>query len=126
MKVKKNALEWIVFAVSALLIAGVVASLVLETVRSNEHPPHLRIRIGEAVEAAGAFRLPVEVVNEGDITAEQARIEVILESDGEALERAELTIAFVPRKSKREGWVTFRRDPRCCEVVARAAGFEKP
>jgi uncharacterized protein (TIGR02588 family) len=126
MNVKKNALEWSVFAASALLIAGAVGSLVYEAVQSKDSPPLLRITTGSATEAAGAYRIPVEVVNEGDITAEQALIEVTLESGGEEVERAELTIAFIPRQSKREGWVTFRRNPKCCEVVARAAGFEKP
>jgi uncharacterized protein (TIGR02588 family) len=126
MNVRKNALEWTVFAVSAVLIVAVVASLVLEAARSHDTPPLLRIQTGSPTEAAGAWRVPVEVTNEGDTTAEGARIEVTLESGGETVERAELTIAFIPRKSKREGWVTFRRDPRCCQVVATASGYEKP
>lgn len=126
MNVRKNALEWTVFAVSILLIAAVVAALILEAAQSHETPPLLRISTGPATQAGSHWRVPVEVVNEGDITAEQTRIEVTLESGGREVERAELTIAFIPRKSKREGWVTFRENPRCCEVIARATGFEKP
>jgi uncharacterized protein (TIGR02588 family) len=126
MKAEKNALEWTVFAISLLLIAAVVGALILEAARSHDTPPVLRIHTGVATEALGSWRVPVEVVNEGDTTAEQTHIEVTLEEAGREVERAELTIAFIPRKSKREGWVTFRRDPRCCEVVARATGFENP
>jgi uncharacterized protein (TIGR02588 family) len=126
MKAEKNALEWTVFAVSLLLIAAVVGALVLEAARSHDTPPVLRIHTGTATEAAGAWRVPVAITNEGDTTAEGARIEVTLENGGREVERAELTIAFIPRKSKREGWVTFRHDPRCCEVLARATGFENP
>ena len=123
----KNALEWIVFAVSALLIAAVLFILVLEARDMGETPPLLRVATGAAEETAGAFRIPVSVHNAGDETAEQAEIEVeLIGGDGRVVERSQLTIAFVPKRSVREGWVTFHRDPRCCRIVTRAAAFTKP
>jgi uncharacterized protein (TIGR02588 family) len=53
-------------------------------------------------------------------------VEIVLQSERETVERAELSIAFVPRRSKREGWVVFRRDPRCCVVTAGAMAYDKP
>jgi uncharacterized protein (TIGR02588 family) len=126
MKTKKNALEWIVFAVSAVLIAGVVSVLVIAGVRSGQTPPSLRIETGAAEASEGSFRVPVRVRNMGEETAEQALIEVQLIANGTAVERAELLIPFVPKRSSREGWVVFARDPRCCTLATRAVAFNKP
>lgn len=123
---KKNVLEWIVFVVSAILIAVMVIVLVASAVRSGKEPPVLEIETGAAVRVADAFRVPVHVRNRGDETAEEVRVEVSLMNGDQALEESELTVMFVPRKSSREGWVTFRRDPGCCRVVARAVGFNRP
>jgi uncharacterized protein (TIGR02588 family) len=40
--------------------------------------------------------------------------------------RGELTIAFLPRRATREGWVTFQQDPRAARLTARVLGYEKP
>jgi uncharacterized protein (TIGR02588 family) len=67
------------------------------------------------------------VTNQGDETAEGVQIEVVLESDGKEQESAQFEIAFLPRHSTREGWVTFETDPRTVdEMKARVLGFEKP
>ena len=126
MKPHKNALEWTVFAASAVVIAGVVALLVWNGTAAHDQPPLLRIRTGEPVADGEVFRVPVEVRNEGDRTAEGAQIEILLLRDGQAIERAELMLPFVPRHSSRSGWVTFRHDPRCCAITARAVGYNAP
>jgi len=46
-------------------------------------------------------------------------------SDGRR-EEAELNIAFLPRDSKREGWVSFRNDPRRGTLSLGAVAFEVP
>jgi hypothetical protein len=41
-------------------------------------------------------------------------------------EEAELNIAFLPRDSKRDGWVSFREDPRRGTLSLGAVAFEVP
>lgn len=125
MKPQKNALEWLVFGVSAVLVAGVCALLVVSGMRSDGTPPSLAIETGPPVASGDTFRVPVRVRNTGSATAEEARIIVELVEDGAVAERAEFTIPFVPQYSSREGSVSFRRDPSCCTVTARAA-FSTP
>ena len=125
MKPQKNALEWLVFGVSAILVAGVAAVLLVSGLRSHHAPPSLAIETGAAEKHGDAFRVPVEVRNTGEETAEQARIEFELTKDGEVVERAELTFAFIPKRSSREGWVELHRDPQCCTLAARAS-FNRP
>lgn len=126
MKAKKNALEWTVFGVSAAIIAMTVALLAVSAVRSKGGAPDLRIETGDPIGSSDGHTIPVVVSNRGDVTAEQARIEIALVADGVEVEKAELTIAFVPRKSRRAGAVVFRRDPRCCVVTTRTVAYERP
>jgi uncharacterized protein (TIGR02588 family) len=53
---------------------------------------------------------------------------VLLESDDAGREpvRGELTIAFLPRRATREGFVTFQQDPRGARLTARVLGYERP
>jgi uncharacterized protein (TIGR02588 family) len=56
----------------------------------------------------------------------QVSVTLVLEAAEKELERAEVTIAFVPRRSVREAMVVFRSDPACCRIVVRSLGFEAP
>jgi uncharacterized protein (TIGR02588 family) len=126
MKLQKNPVEWSVFVVSALLVAACVALLIAGSVRISGRPPEIVVTTGASVRVAGGFGMPVRIRNLGDETAGQLQVEIALESEGKELETATLNVLFVPRRSEREGWVVFRQDPRCCNVVARAHAFEKP
>ena len=123
---KKNVLEWTVFAASALIVLATVGYLVAAALRANDTPPDVRIYAGPAGPHDGVYRVPLLIRNDGDATAESVHIEVLLLRGEEEVERAELDVAFVPRKSEREAWVTFRNDQRCCAIVTRAVGYEKP
>lgn len=129
-KLEKNWLEWAVFGVSLALVAGVLGFLVYDALRLEKAPPDLEVRLGAAVEHGQEFVVPVAVTNRGDQTAEGVQIEVTLEGGagggGGEPERGGFTIAFVPRRATREGWVAFRTDPRGARLTPRVLGYEKP
>ena len=126
MKPKKNAVEWTVFAASVAVIAATVALLVGGSFDSRRMPPDLHLEAGTPVRSSGGYAIPITVSNRGDDTAEQALIEVALMKESREVETSELTIAFVPGRSRREGWVIFRTDPRCCALRLRTVSFELP
>ena len=126
MNVQKNRVEWAVFAASLVIVGACVALLIVSMTRSADAPPDLRLSVGEPQRAANGFMVPVRIHNAGDHTAEQVVAEVTLLSGEKEVERAELTFAFVPRRSERHAVVLFRQDPRCCRIEARALGFGKP
>lgn len=126
MNVQKNPLEWSVFAAALLIVAGSVAVLVLGMMRTGAAPADLVVATEAPERVAAGFQVPVHVRNVGDHTAEDVVLEVALESEGKTVERAQLTFAFVPRRSERVGFVVFRRDPACCEIVPGPIGFESP
>ncbi len=125
-KIKKHPLEWIVFAVSLVLVAGTVGFLAWDAVRGEDSPAALSVELGRPEPRDGTWAVPVTVRNRGDITAENVNVEVTLELPGAEPERADFDAAFVPRQSKREGWVTFRSDPSRGRLSGRAAGYSAP
>jgi uncharacterized protein (TIGR02588 family) len=125
-QIEKNWLEWSVFAAGLLLVAGVLGFLAYEGATATGGPPQIEIELGQAEPRGGAFIVPVRVTNGGGETAEGVVVEVLLEGAGGAVERGEFGLAFLPRRSTREGFVTFHADPRAGRLRARALGYEKP
>lgn len=128
-KAAKHPLEWIVFAVSLALVAGTVGFLAWDAIQGgwgDDAPAALSVELGRPEPRGGAWAVPVTVSNDGDETAEGVRVEVTLEAPGMQAETAGFEAAFVPRRSRREGWVTFRSDPSRGRLSSRATGFETP
>jgi uncharacterized protein (TIGR02588 family) len=124
-KVHKNWVEWMVFGISAALIATVIGFLVFESATIGDALPDIQLRLGTPEARSNYFAVPLEVTNKGDQTAEGVHIEVVLRAGGKE-ERADLEIAFLPRRGAREAWVTFKTDPRNGTLEARVLGYEKP
>ena len=125
-KIAKHPLEWVIFALSLVVVAGTVGTLAWEAVRGDASPAALSVELGRPEPRGGAWAVPVTVHNRGDETAEGVQVEVTLEAPGAAPETAGFEAAFVPRGSKRAGWVTFRSDPSRGRLSGRAAGYETP
>ena len=128
-KPQKNWVEWLVFAVGLVLVVSALSYLVYDGATMGSDPPSLEVRLGTPEQRAHNFIVPVAVTNHGDETAEGITIEVSLENaggGGEPPVRGELTIAFLPRRATREGFVTFDQDPRAARLKARVLGYEKP
>ncbi len=127
MKLQKNWLEWLVFALSFVLVVCTLGYLVYDGATSAKTPANIELELGKPQSQANRFIIPVLVINSGDTTAETVQIEVKLESAGKEQESAQFEIGFLPRHSQREGWVTFQTDPRTVEeMTAKVLGFEQP
>lgn len=126
-KLEKNWLEWLIFAVSLVLVVSTLGYLIYDATLSSETPPNIEVQLGETQPQGQTFLVPVIAINKGEQTAETVQIEVVLEKNGKEEESAELSIQFLPRGAKRSGWVTFETDPRTVDnIKSRAVGFEKP
>ena len=126
-KLQKNWVEWVVFAAGLLLVVSTPSYLAYDVATLSDAPPSIEVRTGQPLERPHNFIIPVSLTNHGDQTAEGVLVEVVLESGGQEKERGEFTVAFLPRRSTREGWVAFQTDPRTVEQIkARVLGYEKP
>lgn len=121
----KNALEWTVFGLGLILVLATLVYLVREAATRGSSPPELVVDLGAPRQAAEGFQLPVTVVNRGERVAEDVSVTISLTA-GTEREEAVLTIAFLPQQSKREGWVTFRRDPSGGDLKVGPVGYASP
>ena len=125
-KPDKNPLEWTVFGIGLVLVLATLGYLVQESVTTQPGPPDVVARMGAPVPSRNGYLVPVEVANVGRATAEDVLIPVVLDLGNGTQEQAELTIAFLPRDSRREGWISFRNDPRRGRLSLGAIAFEVP
>ena len=125
-KPDKNWLEWTVFAVGLVLVLTTLGFLVRESLAGAGGPPDGVARLGTPRASAGGFMVPVEVANLGKGTAEDVQVTVTLDLPDGDPEEAELDIAFLPRDSRRNGWVTFRSDPGKGSLRLGPIAFEIP
>ena len=123
---QKNWIEWIVFGLSLILVAGVLGFLLFTSVTLGDSPPDLKIHLSPAQPEGKYFRVPVKIKNNGDQTAEGVQVEVVFNQGKPTEETATFTAAFLPRHSSREGAAIFKTDPRKGVLKARVLGYEKP
>ena len=130
MTAHKNWLEWSVFAAGLALVLAIVGYLVVQLARHEDAPARLDVRAGapwraDDVEPAH-FVVPVTVTNHGDRSVADVHVEVTLTQGGAPLERSELRLAEVPRRSKRTGAVTLEHEPAPDRLRVRVLGYGEP
>jgi len=127
---KKNWLEWSVFAVGLVLVVGTLGYLAYDAITQGSDPARIEVKLGSPREvstsAAKYYVVPVSAHNKGDHTAEAVVIEVVLEKDGKEVETSQFELSFVPRRSQAEGQVVFSKDPRAASLKPRVVGYEEP
>lgn len=119
----KNALEWTVFALSLILIVGVLGFLGFEALSGASTPPRLQISLGEPLKAGKQMLIPVRVENRGATTAAGVEIEVSRRGRDE---KAAFVLPHVPRGGQRDGWVAFDAPLNKAELEARITGYQEP
>lgn len=123
----KNALEWTVFGVSLVLVLSILAYLSYQAYMDEPSTPDLVVDYYHDPTASAPQRYRVVVYNKGGETAEEVQVELTIEREEKELESAQLNIAFAPKKSKREGWVNFKKEPTQADtLVARVVSYKRP
>jgi uncharacterized protein (TIGR02588 family) len=122
---EKNALEWTVFGVGLVLVMATLGYLVREAFTTGSSPPELVVHLGAPRRVTEGYQVPVTVVNRGDRVAEGVSVMITLAAKAEH-EEAVLSIAFLPHQSRREGWVTFRGDPREGDLQVGPVAYASP
>ncbi|HUF62916.1 MAG TPA: hypothetical protein VMN36_12635 [Verrucomicrobiales bacterium] len=122
----KNPLEWIVFAVSCLLLLATLGVLTVEAATWRGSPAKLTTKLGIPDIKDGILLLPVEVSNDGDRVAAEVQIEIVRRS-GESEQRALFTVDFVPRHGIRRGRISFpAEEGQAGELRVVSAAFREP
>jgi len=124
---EKNLLEWMVFALSLLMVLGILGYLVYQVAVYEEGSPDLAITYVQDPAEHAPHRYLLRIKNDGQETAEEVKVEMVLQRAGEELERAELSLPYLPKQSAREGWVIFTQDPAVADTLyARVVSYKRP
>mgnify|MGYP000222755991 CR=1 FL=1 len=128
--IRKNWLEWTVFAFGLAVLLAVTAFLTVKAVQHDGRPPTLSLELGEPWQQADASPpyvvVPVTVRNDGDSAATEVDVAVTVTRGGQVLEQGALNIDELPRQSRRGGAVTLRNMPGPGELAARIVGYADP
>lgn len=121
----KNPLEWVVFAISALLVAGVIGFLGWNIFSSDDKPAAFRIEIGSVTVLPESSVVQVKVTNIGSRTAAEVNLSILARYPAGEKE-AGLTIDFIPRGGTRDGYAVFEGMGKPEDVTARVLGYIEP
>lgn len=117
--------EWVTFAVSALVLAAVVATLVLLSLQGATPAAPTANEPGPVGASDGQFLVPVDIVNEGDEAAAQVQVIATLSIKGEAV-TGDQTIDFLGGGERQRLTFVFTDDPAGGELTISVAGFAQP
>lgn len=124
---EKNLLEWAVFTVSLLMIVGILGYLIYQVAIHEDGSPDLIVTYRPDPTPHAPHRYFLSIKNDGQETAEEVQVEMVLERDGEPLEVSALTLPYLPKESGRDGWIVFSKDPAAADTVyARVISYKKP
>jgi uncharacterized protein (TIGR02588 family) len=118
--------EWIVAALSAALVLGVVGFLIYDGVRSPATSPDVTVEV-DSIQAAGpGYLVLFRAENRGRGTAAEVVVEGELAADTGRVEASETTLDYVPPGGVARGGLYFERDPRRLKLELRAHGYRDP
>lgn len=119
-------LEWIVGALGAVIIVGVLGVLTHEALTYHDGAPSLVTRVLDVTPTEGGYVVRFRTENRGPSTAAEVVVSATLKEGDRILEEAETTLDYVARKSSREAGVILRRDPSSGALELAATSYRKP
>lgn len=124
---EKNFLEWTVFSLSVLLVIGILGYLIYQSSIYEPGSPDLVVTYEKDPSPHAPYRFHLFVKNDGQETAEEVNIEMVLLKNGEELEMGTIQIPYSPKESTREGWINFSINPANADsLYTRVVSFKKP
>ncbi|HVE78455.1 MAG TPA: hypothetical protein VNA89_06325 [Gemmatimonadaceae bacterium] len=119
--------EWVVAALGAALVLGVIGYMVYVGVTAPDAPhPRIRLAVDTVFAHASGYTVEFRAENEGDATAAGLVVRGRLLADTGAVDESEVVIDFVPAKSRRRAALVFAEDPRVHRLELRPLGYDRP
>ncbi|MCF6370278.1 TIGR02588 family protein [Rhizobium halophilum] len=119
-------LEWLVGAVSAVLIIAMTGWIAGEAILHQETAPEFRVENLATQVVKDGFRVEFEIFNDGTSTAAAVKVRGELIRGGQVTETAETTFDYVPGRSSSRGGLFFSQSPAGGDIRIRALGYTEP
>ena len=120
--------EWTTLGISLAILLTVVGLVTYLYVRNDDQPATITVStsLDEIRQDGGIYYLPVDVMNEGDETAEAVQIQAELDTGSGVPETAQLSIQFLAGGEKVQGTIIFSNNPEQGELSIRPVSYNKP
>lgn len=118
--------QWLVAALSTLLVLGAIGFLVYDALRSPPTPPRIVFEVDSAVPAGDGFLVQFRARNRGNTTAARLIVEGTLGGPTGVVASSEATIDYVPAGGAARAGLYFPLDPRGFRLIIRAKGYAMP
>lgn len=106
--IKHNLLEKITFYLGLIILLLLVSYLIFDFNKQKDLPADLEI-VTSYIPSMPHYTFKVEATNIGHETASSVHIGFDLYQKGQMVDKAILTLNYVPRESTEEGWIIFRK-----------------
>lgn len=121
-----SAWEWAAAAVSAVLVAAMVAFLVGQGLTSRGATPEIAVRASDVARVGRQYRVEFRVRNTGGATASGLNVQGELREGAEVVETSDVTLDYVPPGADQTAVLWFTRDPLRHHLELRATGHDMP
>jgi uncharacterized protein (TIGR02588 family) len=121
-----STVEWVVAAISGLIVAGAIGFMLYDAVATPSSPPAIELRVDTTLVVPGGYLVQFTARNTGTTTAASVQVEGRLVQDTTELEKSQTTLDFVPTQSRRRAGLYFSRDPRGYRLELRPVGYTLP
>jgi uncharacterized protein (TIGR02588 family) len=119
-------LEWVVAALSLVLVLGVAGFLLHDAFGSPPSPPRITFEVDSVVRAGKGYLVEFRARNRGRTTAAGVEVEGELVSDTGSVETTGVTIDYVPAAGVTAAGLFFTEDPRKHRLEIRPKGYDRP
>ena len=110
---KRRGAEWVALAVSVLIVLGLAGLVIYQEVVRGTEPPVIEVqpKLEEVRQEGGAYYVPINIANKGEVTAEDIEVQMSLEIEGEEPEMIAFAVKFLAGGETEEQTVVFQNDP---------------
>lgn len=121
-----SAWEWTVAALGALLVFAAIGFMLSEALTEPDTPPIIKVSIETIIQTEYGYIVQFRAYNHGQQTAARLVVDGELKSDTGTVEKAQVTIDYLPSESGRTAALLFTNDPREYTVEIKPRGYDRP
>lgn len=122
---RRTAPEWITFGVCCAVVLAVVALLGSQLFAGEEPAAPVAQQRGAIRQSAGTWYVPVDVTNEGDLTAADVQVVAELTIGGQVTD-GEQIVAFLGGRETERLVFAFEDDPTTGQLEVRVGSYAQP
>ena len=110
---QRTGAEWITLGISVFIVLALAGLVIYQEVARGTEPPVIEVqpKLEQLRQEGGAYYVPIDIANKGEVTAEDIEVQVSLEIEGEEPETIAFTVKFLAGGETGEQTVVFQNDP---------------